>query len=438
MKVNKKYILLCSALILSAGLFSSCGETEDETVQTNEETSFVSTETEFVHLTEEVTQKQTESVTNDVTDSVTDVVTNSETDIVSTKTVSEESASLQKCGDNAFWIFDSETETLIISGTGDIYDYGDWGYGGEAPPWNPVNQYATNVKHAVIQEGITGIGSSCFLASGLVSVRLPETLERIGALAFHNCSDLKEITIPKNVKTIDDRAFAQCGNGDIDIVDSFTVYGYSGSSAERYVDEINSLYRRLNNGGKTPVKFASTGVSEQLECTETDYKKVYKDFLDGICDRPDITKVLYTLYDMNKDEIPELITITGTCEADSLTDFYTVRNNQAVLIGGRFGGSHRSFDVDADTGQLCLTYGHMGSGGITWYSFDGTSVFETNSVTGIDYTSDDVDESFAKYANLKYQEKGYLFDLGDEWNSYYYTEDNKPGEKIGGRVYYFE
>ena len=40
-----------------------------------------------------------------------------------------------KCGENAFWSLDEGTGTLTISGSGETYDYGDWAYDGQTPPW---------------------------------------------------------------------------------------------------------------------------------------------------------------------------------------------------------------------------------------------------------------------------------------------------------------
>gem|GEM_PF-7115613 len=46
----------------------------------------------------------------------------------------------------------------------------------------------------------------------LNKVKLPDTLETIGAGTFKGCTALTEITIPSSVTTIADTAFAGCTN----------------------------------------------------------------------------------------------------------------------------------------------------------------------------------------------------------------------------------
>jgi len=145
-----------------------------------------------------------------------------------------------KCGENAFWSLDEATGTLTISGSGELYDYGDWAYDGITPPWCVPESYGSNIKSVVIEEGITSIGEMCFFGDALTSVKLPESLTKIGAFAFHDCMNLKEITIPENVSEIGDAAFGQYGNGGSGVVKGFTVYGYTGSAAEKYVSDVNS------------------------------------------------------------------------------------------------------------------------------------------------------------------------------------------------------
>ncbi len=67
-----------------------------------------------------------------------------------------------------------------------------------------------------------------------------------------------------------------------------------------------------------------------------------------------IDDVRYFIQDMNNDEIPELITITGTCEADFTTTFYTVKNHKAEVIGKDLRGDHSSFKIDERTGRIIM------------------------------------------------------------------------------------
>ena len=115
---------------------------------------------------------------------------------------------------------------LSVSGQGGIYNSDDY-Y--SAFGWKIENDY---VKNAVINEGV----------------------EYIGCRAFYNMKNLKNVFIPKSVKSIDDTAFSYwiyAGDNDdpyepvaiddgIDkIMDYITIYGYSGSYAETFAKEKN-------------------------------------------------------------------------------------------------------------------------------------------------------------------------------------------------------
>lgn len=77
-------------------------------------------------------------------------------------------------------------------------------------------QEATSMKHIVLSEGITSIGSYCFQNSQqMESIRLPESLVNIGNFAFENNLALGSITIPSGVKKIGKQAFVLCPLTDI-------------------------------------------------------------------------------------------------------------------------------------------------------------------------------------------------------------------------------
>lgn len=130
-----------------------------------------------------------------------------------------------KCGDNATWSFDVNTETLTISGTGAMYDY-DCEWGSNPPPyliwngyaediWNTDYEDRTFIRSVVVSEGITHIGSDAFgsftmlgVLSKLQSVQLPSTLKTIGNSAFTNAESLTSITLPSGLRSIGAYAFS--------------------------------------------------------------------------------------------------------------------------------------------------------------------------------------------------------------------------------------
>ena len=69
----------------------------------------------------------------------------------------------------------------------------------------------TNLKHVVLQEGITRIPSYAFYhCSGIQSIKLPSTLTKIGGAAFYECQLLSEITLPSAISNVNGSAFENC------------------------------------------------------------------------------------------------------------------------------------------------------------------------------------------------------------------------------------
>ncbi|MBQ7499976.1 MAG: leucine-rich repeat protein [Clostridia bacterium] len=96
------------------------------------------------------------------------------------------------CGENAVWSLDTTTGVLNITGSGliigyksiDMYPYATSG----DPDWLV---YADQITSVVIEEGITGIGSSAFEdLVNLESVTLSSTVAQIGLNSFNNCPSI--------------------------------------------------------------------------------------------------------------------------------------------------------------------------------------------------------------------------------------------------------
>ena len=101
-----------------------------------------------------------------------------------------------RCGDNAIYSYDKATRTLTISGTGAM--------------WNGANYSRLGtVDKIVIGNGITVIGEDAFAKfNGVGSAEISDTVTTIKGNAF---KDLKSITIPKTVRTVETDAFNGVG-----------------------------------------------------------------------------------------------------------------------------------------------------------------------------------------------------------------------------------
>lgn len=105
-----------------------------------------------------------------------------------------------ECGKNVSYRLVSDG-TLTIFGEGAMTNFSS----GKPAPWK---DYKENIKRVVVEEGVTSIGSQSFNGyKSLESIDFPDTLEIINSNAFQNCSLLAEISIPKNVTAIKERAF---------------------------------------------------------------------------------------------------------------------------------------------------------------------------------------------------------------------------------------
>ncbi len=138
---------------------------------------------------------------------------------------------------------------------------------------------ASGIKSIKIPRGVTTLNGVFRACENLTSVTLPETLTGIGFGTFEDCKNLKNVTIPKkitvidhyvfagcesltiisipeNVKKIEHNAFDGCKNlkelkiysRNCEIVSTCgigfesTVYGYKGSTAEKFADEVGAKF----------------------------------------------------------------------------------------------------------------------------------------------------------------------------------------------------
>lgn len=105
------------------------------------------------------------------------------------------------CGDNLTWTLDDGT--LIISGTGDMDNYGE-----DDPPWY---DYSESIKTLIINEGVTSIGNCTFSGCyNLTDITISNTVKCIWSSAFSGSSSIKTINIPAGVTQIMEFAFTYC------------------------------------------------------------------------------------------------------------------------------------------------------------------------------------------------------------------------------------
>ena len=106
------------------------------------------------------------------------------------------------CGENLVWLI--EDGVLTISGTGDMADC----TGGA--PWV---YYKEEIESVVLKGGITSIGAGAFENyDNLKEVDFGDSLTQIGAKAFLSCDGLTEIELPATFKIFGEDCLRECAN----------------------------------------------------------------------------------------------------------------------------------------------------------------------------------------------------------------------------------
>ena len=107
------------------------------------------------------------------------------------------------CGDNLTWQYDTNNHSLVISGSGEMWDFD---YEGSPCPWQTVSGSITSIS---LPAGLTRIGSKAFNGcSNLTTIDLPSSLTSIGSYAFYSAR-LKSLVLPNSVTDIGNDAFCK-------------------------------------------------------------------------------------------------------------------------------------------------------------------------------------------------------------------------------------
>ena len=119
------------------------------------------------------------------------------------------------CGNNVMCTLNTSTGILTASGNGSISNIPD--------------NYKSNIKTAIIEDGVTSIGNSAFSgASRLTNVNIPNSVTSIGDSAFAKAVSLTNVNIPNSVTSIGDYAFRNALSlTNVNIPNSVTIIGDS-------------------------------------------------------------------------------------------------------------------------------------------------------------------------------------------------------------------
>lgn len=110
-----------------------------------------------------------------------------------------------KCGDNVYYLWNSDTGELIIKGSGPMFDFDQF----DRAPWYG---FSRSLKSLVIEYGITHIGDNafwgCFTFEGHLT--LPLSIKSIGDNAFDGCCYFTGLSMGPSIVSIGNHAFNSC------------------------------------------------------------------------------------------------------------------------------------------------------------------------------------------------------------------------------------
>ena len=208
-------------------------------------------------------------------------------DISMNITVLDLPATSGQCGENMTWKFDTTTDTLTISGTGDMYTTAET----VDDFWNGAREYEPGwwklpVKHIVVEEGVENLSNFAFATENgyyeiQESIKLPTTLQSIPEFGFIFSTAIKSLTIPEGVTTLTGWPFGSPGNSFTALTDLYL------PASLKEMDITTIMLSGLDNRNATPtletIHFA--GTEEQWNAIKRvnseSIKEIYGDDYEG-------------------------------------------------------------------------------------------------------------------------------------------------------------
>ena len=242
-----------------------------------------------------------------------------------------------QCGETMNWSFDVETDTLTISGTGDMYtvaesvdDFWNEVYGYE-PGW-----WRLPVKHIIVEEGVENLSNFAFFQGWNryyeihETIQLPATLKAIPELGFIAAQAITELKIPEGITSLTGWPFGSPGNSFTTLTDLYL------PSTLAQMDIITIILSGIDseNAEQTLQTIHYAGTQEQWDAIE----RVRSETMASIMPIDDETYALYeerfnslTVVFEPREEVKEDITIeNGTATVPD--SFVEIKDGEDVII----------------------------------------------------------------------------------------------------------
>lgn len=137
------------------------------------------------------------------------------------------------------------SDTKIVGGGEPYFNYG--GYETYFTEYNKIGKYAfcscNNLKRLTLPKDITSIEQSAFFGcSGLTSITIPSSVTAIGKWSFYGCISLTSLDLPSSLTTVGELALAGCSQ-----LTSLTLHSNLTEVKSNYLFGGNSNYNNLKD-----------------------------------------------------------------------------------------------------------------------------------------------------------------------------------------------
>ncbi len=263
-----------------------------------------------------------------------------------------EKESSGKAGEKVTWYYNALTNELVVTGSGRMSDEPKIGYIQANTPNLIVEDGVTYIgKYAfanrefdkvVIAGSVTEIGPNAFDGSAINTLVLNKGLKKIDDYAFSYCSNLTEVKLPSTVESIGAQAFYNVSIAKAEISANVKHIGANAFDCENFegyvVDEKNPVYSSYEGA------LYSKDLTELLSYKRNGASVVLPDFVKVIGEGAFSNKNLVSLY------IPPSVTVI---------------KKQAIPMNGSieglyYGGTQEQWDaITIEEGNDCLTMSQL-------------------------------------------------------------------------------
>ena len=192
------------------------------------------------------------------------------------------------CGKNLTWSFDSNSSTLKISGSGEMFNFTSG-----SSPWNSIRMsihkvdlpiFLTSIgdyafyncdklESVIIHQCAEFVGSYAFYGcKSLINVKIARGLRIIGNKTFNGCSNLMNITIPNSVTSIGGYAFSYCTNlksvtlpTNLKLIEDYTFSGCTNLTQISFPTQLQKIGWYAFSGCTSLINVRLTNRTERIE-----------------------------------------------------------------------------------------------------------------------------------------------------------------------------